>query len=79
MNAREHYEAMAREAAGENIDAAQEKWPVRVWPAGRGQWQFVAGPFSGTGYPSKASAQEAGAISREKAIARELARAGGAA
>lgn len=63
----------------QKVDALADKWPVRVWPAGRGQWQFVAGPFSGTGYPSKASALEAGAISREKAIARELARIGSAA
>lgn len=46
------------------------KWPVRVHAAGRGQWAFVAGPFSGTGYPTKAQAEEAGYTARNKAIAR---------
>ncbi|GEM_PF-3983060 len=44
-------------------------WPVRVHAAGRGQWAFVAGPRSGTGYASKKAAQEAGELARSKALA----------
>lgn len=54
-------------SAAEKIGKA---WPVRVNAAGRGQWAFVAGPRSGTGYPSKAAAQRAGEAAREKALAK---------
>lgn len=34
---------------------------AHVYPAGHGQWAFVAGARSGTGYPSKAAARDAAA------------------
>ncbi len=34
---------------------------AHVYPAGHGQWAFVAGTRSGTGYPSKAAARDAAA------------------
>lgn len=49
------------------------QWPVRVHAAGRGQWAFVAGPRSGTGYSSKAAAEKAGERARSKAIAKAIA------
>lgn len=52
------------------VDALAVKWPVRVLPAGHGQWRFIAGPRSGIGYRSKADAQEAGDIARAAALAR---------
>lgn len=45
-------------------------WTVRVNAAGRGQWAFVAGPRSGTGYATKKAAQEAGERALTKALAR---------
>jgi hypothetical protein len=61
------------------VDVLADKWPVRVAPCGHGRWSFVAGPRSGSGYLSKADAQEAWNIARKKAIAKEAARIGGAA
>jgi len=46
------------------------QWPVRVHPAGHGQWGFVAGPRSGTGFASKKEAEQAGNAARRKALAR---------
>lgn len=51
------------------VDPLADKWPVRVHPVGHGQWAFVAGPRSGTGYRSKAEAQEAGEAARRAALA----------
>ncbi len=52
------------------MSAPGDKWPVRAHPEGHGRWGFVAGPSSGTGYPSKAAALEAGEAARAKAIAK---------
>lgn len=52
------------------VDVLAVRWPVKVYPVGHGQWAFVAGPRSGTGYPSKQAAQEAGEAARLAAIAR---------
>ncbi|QNH21216.1 hypothetical protein HEP73_02128 [Xanthomonas sp. GW] len=46
------------------------QWPVRVHPVGHGQWGFVAGPRSGTGFASKKEAEQAGNAARSKALAR---------
>ena len=58
----------------EVASATADKWPVKVHAAGRGQWGFVAGPRSGTGYQSKQAALEAGEAARLAAIARASAR-----
>lgn len=58
----------------EVTSATADKWPVKVHAAGRGQWGFVAGPRSGTGYQSKQAALEAGEAARLAAIARASAR-----
>jgi len=50
-------------------DKVDVQWPVRVYAAGHGQWGFVAGPRSGTGYASKSEAKEAAERAREKALA----------
>lgn len=52
------------------VDVLADKWPVKVNAAGHGQWAFVAGPRSGTGYPSKQAAREAGEAARRAALAR---------
>lgn len=52
------------------MSAPVDKWPVLALPEGHGRWGFVAGPRSGTGYPSKAAALEAGEAARAKAIAK---------
>lgn len=52
------------------VDVLAAKWPVRVHAVGHGQWAFVAGPRSGTGYPSKKAAKEAGEAARAAALAR---------
>jgi len=50
-------------------DPLAEKWPVRVHAAGHGQWAFVAAPRSGTGYPTKQAAKDAGEAARAAALA----------
>lgn len=50
--------------------ATEDKWPVKVHAVGCGQWAFVAGPRSGTGYQSKQAAKEAGDAARLAALAR---------
>ena len=52
------------------MDVLAVKWPVRVHAAGHGQWAFVAGPRSGTGYPTKQAAKDAGEAARAAALAR---------
>lgn len=49
--------------------AVDVQWPVRVHPVGHGQWAFVAGPRSASGFLSKKAAQEAGEAARAKALA----------
>lgn len=45
-------------------------WSIRVYAAGHGQWAFTAGPRSGTGYASKAEAQQAAERALQKALNR---------
>ncbi len=52
------------------VDVLADKWPVKVYASGHGQWAFVAGPRSGTGYQSMQAAREAGEAARRKAISR---------
>ena len=52
-------------------EAKAPDWKVDAFPVGAGQYGFTAGPYAGTGYPSKKAAQEAGESMLRKAIERK--------
>jgi hypothetical protein len=47
-----------------------QSWKVTVYPCGRGQWAFIAGPRSGSPYGSKDDALAAGEVALAKARAK---------